>query len=729
MAKTSAPKQHNVPTTNFVINLDKININALQEKFLLFRLDVPKNYHSKDIQNKYAKLHNAYKEQLPYPYHFFGPKGILPLIYILVDKSEYKGEPISLLFSFLDEKPVQAKQIDISELCTTKNLHILAKLFLSSWYHKAHRTCQGDYFYIHSKDDEQKLTALLVKIQESKGEFEITSKASYLKQLDSKFDTKYINFHNYFERVQGTRYLRQLKQSEVKQRLKNNQNLNTIFRDTTTQDAKNLNFKPQRPAIKWYDSHPTNTNAFQGCRSELLRNFQNELVAYYNEAFGEGVAEKRTHLMTEVVPMEQMGKKTSKGRLSGFGFNEKTGEGTGLYLKLLGEIGVLDLRQKDVPNPNQNNFQDYIDLLNKHYGKLYEIKFSEIKREHLANTTKPILVLQDVEKQIFEEGGFLLGYNDQKREIYQEFASKIPMQTLNINLNKADDFNSADAYFEYDIFEILQPKKSKKKKNDEEKEEKKQYFQHRLDVCLNELLLKKYIIDKLPIYNETNIYASLPCLIYLIPLRKDFAYMYQNTFMYVDDYYVLQFLNLDNPSEKHKRNEFLKNWGIDWFEFEKQFADRNYTRNENGQNKTYPKNGETKDEHEESLKRTHFVFAKGLVLAIEDTEERVLFNTAATQISESQRIVQSKTALEGIYFSETENIYTVGEKSMGMSMDKSVKVRRLYYYQKPDNFKIDDLLQTLSVQFVRNKQYTVYPYFFDLLNLYRKDVQQAEQDE
>jgi len=188
-------------------------------------------------------------------------------------------------------------------------------------------------------------------------------------------------------------------------------------------------------------------------------------------------------------------------------------------------------------------------------------------------------------------------------------------------------------------------------------------------------------------------------------------------------------LNLDNPSEKHKRNEFLKNWGIDWFEFEKQFADRNYTRNENGQNKTYQKNGETKDKHEESLKRTHFVFAKGLVLAIEDTEERVLFNTAATQISESQRIVQSKTALEGIYFSETENIYTVGEKSMGMSMDKSIKIRRLHYYQKPNGFKIDDLLQTLSVQFVRNKQYTVYPYFFDLLNLYRKDVQQAEQDE
>jgi len=710
MAKTSAPKQHNVPTTNFVINLDKININALQEKYQLFTLEVPKTFKyfaDNTKSNPYALLHNAYKEQLDYPYFFLSPDGVPPIIYVLVEKSNFQQKPISLTLDFLDKKPINAQEIKFSEICDEKNLHILAKLFLSSWYHKAHRTCQGDYFFIHSKDDKYKATALLVKIKSSKnkGEFEITARSAFLLKIYEKSKPEYAHWDTYLEKLQGEIYYRQVKSSEVVKRLNANKDLHLIFRQVNKRDTDKFTWL-KRPSIKWYDS-----KNFQGCRSELLRNFQNELVAYYNEAFGEGVAEKRTHLMTEVVPMEQMGKKTSKGRLSGFGFNEKTGEGTGLYLKLLGEIGVLDLRQKDVPNPNQNNFQDYIDLLNKHYGKLYEIKFSEIKREHLANTTKPILVLQDVEKQIFEEGGFLLGYNDQKREIYQEFASKIPMQTLNINLNKADDFNSADAYFEYAIFKF-------------------EDYKHRLDVCLNELLLKKYIIDKLPIYNETNIYASLPCLIYLIPLRKDFAYMYQNTFMYVDDYYVLQFLNLDNPSEKHKRNEFLKNWGIDWFEFEKQFADRNYTRNENGQNKTYQKNGETKDKHEESLKRTHFVFAKDLVLAIEETEERVIYNKEAYDQTGKARGNDAINALKGIYFSETENIYTVGLRdNMNRSMDKSVKVRRLYYYQKPDNFKIDDLLQTLSVQFVRNKQYTVYPYFFDLLNLYRKDVQQAEQDE
>lgn len=715
MAKTSAPKQHNVPTTNFVINLDKIDQLALQEKYQLFTLEVPYGFRqfAKTNSNAYGMLHNTYKENLEFPYYYFSHAKPNPTIFILVEKSKRPEKPIFLTFDFLKGEKVIAQEKNISELCTKKNLPVLAKLFLSSWYHKAHRTCQGDFFYIHSKDDKQKLTALLVKIQESQGEFEIVSKAQYLKKLDDRFDVKYINFHNYFEQVQGTRYLRQLKQSEVKERVQSKKGLDTVFRETTTQDAKNLNFKPQRPAIKWYDSHKTNENIFQGCRSELLRNFQNKLVAHYNEVFGEGVAEKRSHFMTEVVPMEQGGDHTkSQAPAKGYGFNEKTGEGTGLFLKILDKIGVLDLRQKDVPNPNQNNFQEYIDLLNKQY-LVIGISFSEIKREDLATTTKPILVLQDVEKELFYEEGFLfkMGISDDpKKELYREFASKIPMQTLNINLNKADNFDSANTYFEYGIFDIGD-------------------FKHRLEVCLNELLLKKFIIDKLPIYNKENISHSLPCVFKLKSLRKDFAYMFQNIFMYVDENFVLQFVNLDNPSEKKKRHEFLKNWNIDWFSFDTQFSERNYTRNENGQNKTYQKNGENKDSHEEALKRTHFVFAKELVLAIEDTEERVLFNTEATQTNESQRIIESKTALEGIYFSETENIYTVGEKSLGMSMDKSIKIRRLHYYQKSNDFKITDLLQTLSVQFVRNKQYTVYPYFFDLLNLYRKDVQQAEQDE
>ncbi|MGD1841178.1 MAG: hypothetical protein ACFB0B_09820 [Thermonemataceae bacterium] len=464
-------KQHHVPTTNFVINLDKIDPIALQEKYQLFTIEVPSQFKFVKINNKYACLHNAYKEQLEYPYYFHTYAKPEATIYILVEKSQLPTSPLTLNLDILTTRLLQAAVADISQFCNKEGLPVLVKLLLSSWYHKAHRTCQGAYFCMHSKDDRQKVTALYIdKIQAAKkmGEFEIISKAQYLKRLDEKFNTQYLHYYNYFEEIQGTRYLRQLKQSEVRKIVQSKKSLSNILRETNSQDTKNLNFRPRNPSIKWYQS-----KNFENCRSELLRNFQNDLVNYYNKVLGDGVAQKQSHFMTSLVPMRQPGDHTAKTLpVEGYGFDEKTYKGTGLYLKILGEVGVLDLRQKDVANPNQNRFQDYIDLLNKYYGKRYEISFSEIKREALAETDKAILVLQDVEKDIFdpEKEGFLVHCDDQKPILYQDFAKHIPMQTLNINLNKADDFDSETSYFNYTVFEV-------------------EDYKHRLDVCLNELLL------------------------------------------------------------------------------------------------------------------------------------------------------------------------------------------------------------------------------------------------
>jgi hypothetical protein len=243
---------------------------------------------------------------------------------------------------------------------------------------------------------------------------------------------------------------------------------------------------------------------------------------------------------------------------------------------------------------------------------------------------------------------------------------------------------------------------------------------NKIKVCLNELLLKHYIVNQLPIKNIDNAYQYLPCISDFKSLIG-YSYMYKNIFMYIDDNFILRFYNLENPKEKQKRNDFLQNLGIDWFHIENEFAIRNNTR-EYGKDKINQYGNQT----ENGIKNTHFVFSQNLALAIEDTEERVLFKTEATKKAKSQRIIESKTALESVYFSEDGQIYTVGEKSMGQTMDKSVKVRKLRYYQTYKSFKIDELLQTLCVQFVRNQQYTIYPYFFDLLNLYRTDILQQE---
>lgn len=751
MAKKSPPKQHNVPTTNFVIHLDKINAVALQEKYQLFTIEVPDSYIYSQDKQKYPKLHNTYKEQLELPYFFYTHAKPKASIFILVDKSKKPEKSISLIFDFLKGEKVIAQEKNIIDLCTQSNLHILAKLFLSDYFYnhkKTYRICQGK-FYIHSNKLGNRVTVLEIEgLKHIKGteEFCLDQKATFMLKTDkSKVDKAYLRSNVYCELVDGEIYYRQVKASYVESWIDDTKNTKELWRTFTGS-------KSDTPSIKWFEDYDNITR----CKSTLLQEFQNSLLNHYNKCLGGEVAKQQSHKMVRVEPITQYA-------VQGYG------KDTGLYLNLLGEIGLLDLRFKEVEKLNQIPFQSYVDFFNKYYkySTLHnKFRFVEIKKEQLKKNTKPVLVLQDAEKQLFQpekkddkgnvvkKAGMLFnaGFSDDpKRQLYEEFATQMPLQTMTINTNDVSE-HLLDTYFDYEMLgdclkhlgnsygeiednlrkeenkikeiykkerKILGNVSEETKASRKEREKLKGYFSlfsNKIDVCLNELLLKHYIVNKLPIKGDfDNPNHSLPC-ISKIPNLVKYAYMYKNTFMYIDDKCVLQFLNLDKPSEKQKRNEFLQNWGIDWFAFEKQFAERNYTK-------------DNEEKTSQKIKNTHLVFAKDLVLAIEDTEERVFHIYDPKKVGETQRKQVQKTALEGIFYSKEEEIYTVGYKSLNMVAEDSVKVRKLQYYQKSNNFKIDDLLQTLSVQFVRNKQYTVYPYFFDLLNLYRKDIQQEEQDE
>lgn len=759
MAKTSTPKQHNVPTTNFVINLDKININALQEKYQLFTIEVPDSYINSRDNLKYPKLHNAYKEQLEFPYYFYTYAKPKATIFILVDKPIRTTQSISLTFDFLNSEKVIAQEKSISELCVQESLHILAKLFLADYFYnhkKTYRISQGK-FYIHSNVIGKKGTVLEIQgLKHSKGtgEFCFDQKATYMLKADkTKVNRAYISSNIYCELVDGEIYYRQVKSSYVNSWLDDAKTSKELWKVFTGSIV-------DKPSIKWFEDYENITR----CKSTLLQEFQKKLINHYNECFGDDAVIQQSHLMTKVEPISQYA-------IDGYG------KDTGLYLNLLGEVGLLDLRFKEVGKPNQIPFQKYVDFFNKHYQYSTvknNFRFIEVKRDDLGQNKRPILILQDVEKQMFqgekkdEEGeiikkaGLLFGagfsiFDDPKPILYAEFAKNIPLQTMTVNTNEASE-SLLDTYFDYEMlgeslkhlgnsyeqidselkkederlkniykeariqgYEVLEETKEQRKKN----EQLKKHFSlitNKIDVCLNELLLKHYIVNKLPIGGDfENPNHSLPC-ISKIPNLIYYAYMYQNIFMYIDSQCILRFLNLDSPNEKKERNEFLKKWDIDWFEFENQFAKRNDTRDASGNDKINRFGNQT----ENGIRNAHFVFSNGLALAIEDTEERVFHIYNPQKKGETQRKQKQKTALEGIFYSQEKQIYTVGYKNLNQTADDSVKVRRLHYYQKPDNFKMNDLLQTLSVQFVRNKQYTVYPYFFDLLNLYRETIKWAE---
>lgn len=743
MAKSIAPKTYSVPTTNFILHLDKIDMVSLEANYQLYCMEIPDNFGFLQDGNKYAKLHNAYKEQLELPYYFYSFAKPKATIYILLEKSKDKGNPISLTFDFLDKKPIYAQKSNISDLCTDDNLHILAKLFLADYFYnhkKTYRICQSK-FYIHSKMVGNWATVL--EIEELKQikdtwEFWIKQKATFLfKEDKNNVNAQYISTNVYCELLQGEKYYRQLKTSFVESWQKDKKDTKELWKVVSGSITN-------KPSIKWFEDYE-NINR---CKSFLLQEFQEKLTKYYNQTLGKGSAENQSHLMTKVEPITQFA-------IKGYG------ENTGLYLKVLGEIGIYDNRFKEIETKNQIPFQQFIDFFNAHYAKKYEIRFSEISNEELKTTTKSVLVLQDVEKQLFEEDGFLLGYDDPKKLLYQDFSEKIAFQTLTINTNKAEE-HTIETYFEYDMldeclkhlgnsFAQIKEKLSNEEKviaelyknekavngdvSEESKERRKQneklkshfsLITNKIDVCLNELLLKYYLVNELPIKGFDNPNHSLPC-IFKIPDLVNYSYMYKGFLMYADKNNILRLVDLRNKDGKDKRNEYLKTLDIEWLDIEKGFSERNYTRDEKtGQDKMYKNNGEWKNKHEEQIKNTHFVFSNGLVLAIEDTEERVLHKYSPEKQGKSQRAGEYKTALEGIYYSEGKQIYTVGEKSMNMDMDKSVIVRKIHYYQKPENFKLDNLLQTLAAQFVRNQQFTVYPYFFDLINLYQKDIKRTE---
>jgi hypothetical protein len=82
---------------------------------------------------------------------------------------------------------------------------------------------------------------------------------------------------------------------------------------------------------------------------------------------------------------------------------------------------------------------------------------------------------------------------------------------------------------------------------------------------------------------------------------------------------------------------------------------------------------------------------------------------------------------EGIWYDD-DNHYFVGSNS-GMKAHgqaNSYAIRHFDIYKGQDQFDILPLLRTTSVQFVRFKQYTVYPYPFHLINVYAESVLQFE---
>ena len=72
----------------------------------------------------------------------------------------------------------------------------------------------------------------------------------------------------------------------------------------------------------------------------------------------------------------------------------------------------------------------------------------------------------------------------------------------------------------------------------------------------------------------------------------------------------------------------------------------------------------------------------------------------------------------GIWY-DAENCFIVGSPdSLYNRQPRANLIRKFDVYQGREQFNIEVFLETTAVKFVRYQQYTVYPYFFHLLDLY-----------
>ena len=286
------------------------------------------------------------------------------------------------------------------------------------------------------------------------------------------------------------------------------------------------------------------------------------------------------------------------------------------------------------------------------------------------------------------------GFQDPYKTLYKTHTT-IPKQSLNVNpleLNKFSVLNYLD-YFSYDTSYLQQ----------EEQKDK-------INVCLCELFLKKKILNQESL-NGSETHESFP--IAETNSLWNLSYIYKNRLLYFENG-IAKTIDFSSPEGKEKRKNHLEKLGIYWSkDIELNFR------------KKYPY---VKDPSNK-IERVRFILGKNLVIEIEENhnnhKEKILYNYQEIAIvkkdnpGESARAGRLIKGQRGIWFDTSDNAYSVGDVDALLSKQpRAHSFRKFSVYRNDDNFEVKALLESLAVEFVRNKQYTVYPFFFDLLKLY-----------
>lgn len=711
-----------IHSTHIVIhNFNNIDFSILKDKFVIYV------YELKGFQPNinYSILVNEIKDLIDRPFYFHF-RGDPTTFYILFEKKE-KNIPKKLKL-VKNEHEAIGKEIKFEDL----KIHVIIKLMGALFFYykpNGEITDKKDIhisqanFYIHSKKYSEKDKVYFnyginIKITEDyihclegtpDREFIIEPSVScfmrkniddlktYYKNSNKQLDN-HLKYQSYYELLNkgDTTYLRQIKPSQAK-------DCTEVYKKVDSEDRKNKQLLlPKKSHIDWH-SNANSEKYWKNTVGYNIYNFQKKFVDFLNSY---NIKTSIKKYDDESFPAFKELK--TKAKLVNFNHGNKEKEyikgysETGLPIKELGTVYLYDIRH----NQETISLKEYVDLLNKKYSTKLCIDFKEMSESLLKkNPHIPLLCLQDYDKDDIKEEHILYGKDDLKNLFYSKYITN-PKQTINVNPNQTAD--SDKEYLTYGIIELTDGEQ----------------FDIKFKVSFDQLFLKYFLSLKKDMRAEYD---------YLPHINKLMKYLFigENYLFYFDNNEPKS-LNLSKPENKKLRTQILgEKFNIKWRDIEKMYF---------AKNKRFHKfENLTEDEIENGLKNSTFIISKNLVIEldsklqernlynydlIEDVKENGVISKRTGKITKSARSKEMVTGSHGVMYNSQYKYLVGGANAMTRAPQRNSNlIRQFDIYHGKENFSDDDFqmfLQTTTVKWVKNGNYTAFPYVFDLLRLYKE---------
>lgn len=722
-----------MPTTKDPIQLDVLTNQLhlrfpptwerLQSRYTLWR------YYLSERQNNYrcfadkkwfyARFTNSYKNLCERPFLFFGHDELTPgtktgALYTLLPVGE---TPREWRYRFGTSEDLAPEVISVEEANPAKlPTHVLIKLLLALSFYEAapdpetaHRVCQSTFYLVpKAKNDTRFLTAVRFDPRVSGPPHDCMLRldvaAQFFGRVDGPGALDYTTPNVYYELFvsQGRSYLRQVRPNAVHGFTK------TKYRRITS--AK------KRPQVDWHrDSSSTDAKNWQRTRAFLVRHVQEQLADFLPQ-FGVEVQ----------FPTERMTKLPVRA--------------LSLPIQQLAPVQVVDNRitQADAHTTQYVAWlNSYPALLNASQTGISTTSAFELVTPETVSTTRPLLVLNDASRAAFAPPALQSSTNDEENDSkgsadadtlgllaahgftdpYWALYNRLPgvvKQSLNVNLNDVDDFEQPADYLTYPA---PQPAASLARgsaivsatettQTDTEAQDTREALDRSLEVCLTELWLKWVLAGKAGPLNDT----TLP----LFSSWTTWGFVHGGMLLYTENDRIC-FADLDDPAGIAELNKRFPKWSA----IKKRFRERTFKK--------------TDEEAEPGLRNAHFVLLPQRYIEIEQTKVIAMPNWPAFQAAKALNPSGSAKSREaigvyagGIWYDKDTHRYVVS----GTQSSNGREAHGHHFYQlhcnglvSPEDITV--LLQLLSVTFVRNKRYTVWPYPFDLLRLHSEIAQQT----